>query len=97
MPKNPEIMTHEELYASTRIIVGARYRFDYPEEFESIDAYSAHRGQIVSVLRACTESEADVILDRIDAADEFVTICDRMFKVRADDGWEGDAWESELV
>lgn len=88
-------MTHDEMFAASPIKVGQRYRFEYPVEFTSLDAYSKHRGQTVTVLRPCTANEADVLWDNWrDQGDEIV---DRMFKVQADDGWIGDAWESELT
>lgn len=91
-----EDMTHEEMFAGSRIVIGRAYRFDYPDEFTSLDAYSAHRGDTVTVERPCSLDEAGVIWDDPDnkGADEIV---DRMFVVRANDGWIGHAWESELT
>lgn len=92
-------MTHEQMFAGSPIGVGRQYRFDYPDEFTSLDDYSAHRNQSVRVLRPCTENEADVIWDTPDYnnhPEKPPEIVDRMFKVQSDDGWIGDAWESEL-
>lgn len=88
-------MTHEEMFADSPIKVGQRYKFAYPVEFVSLDDYSNHRGQIVSVLRPTRADEADVLWDQVDAS-EAEQIVDRMFVVVAPDGWEGQAWESEL-
>lgn len=87
---------HAQMFAGSAVKTGEQYRWDYPEEFTSLDDYSAHRGQIVTVLRPCTLDEADVVWDRVDAS-EPEQIMDRMFKVQAADGWIGDAWESELA
>ena len=66
---------------------GKQYRFDYPESFISLPLYSAHRGQVVTVLRKATEEEADGPEKD----------CEQMYKIKASDGWEGFAWESELA
>ena len=89
-------MTHEEMFAASPIIPGKSYRFNYPVEFTSLDDYSAHRGQAVIVERATTADEADVLWDKIDENDAQEQIMDRMFVVKAADGWIGQAWESEL-
>lgn len=88
-------MTHDEMYAGSPIVVGQRYTFNYPEEFTSLDDYSAHRWHTVIVLGPCPPEEADVLWDDPDGTG--ARIVDRMFKVRADDGWSGSAWESELL
>jgi hypothetical protein len=88
-------MTHEEMYAGSPIQVGKSYRFDYPVEFTSLNDYSAHRGEVVTVLRPCTADEADVLWDNPNGTGD--EIVDRMFKVQAADGWIGDAWEGELL
>lgn len=88
-------MTHDEAMALSLIKTAKRYVFNYPVEFTSLDDYSAHRGQTVTVLRPCSVEEADILWDNW--RDQGEEIVDRMFKVRADDGWEGDAWESELL
>lgn len=66
------------------IEIGKRYRFAYPEAFISLPNYTAHRGQTVTVRRYLNSDEAD-------------STEEQMFKVQADDGWTGDAWESELA
>jgi hypothetical protein len=58
-------------------------RFDYPDSFVSLPDYTAHAGAIVEVLGIHPDAEH--------AAD-----CELMFLIRAADGWEGAAWESEL-
>lgn len=68
----------------TTIKIGSDYRFDYPTEFNSLPEHSAHRGQSVTVVRELSENEYDFEGEL-------------MFLVRASDGWEGHAWESELV
>jgi hypothetical protein len=89
-------MTHEEMFAASPIKVGQKYKFDYPETFTTLPEYTAHRGVLVEVIRPCTEDEADVLFDSVDDIGE--QIVDRMFKVRAvADGWEGEAWETELL
>jgi hypothetical protein len=66
-------------------LVGSRVRFDYPDAFTSLPDYTAHAGQIVSVVRP------------LDPATEYDDQGERMYVVRADDGWEGHAFRSELV
>lgn len=58
--------------------------FRYPPQMLTLPQYTAHAGQVVTIVR---ELESGVEYD-----DEG----DRMFRVRADDGWEGDAYQSEL-
>lgn len=74
--------------------IGKAYIFDYSLEFTSLDDYSAHRRQAVTVLRQCTLDEAAQIWDDFGNGPE---CCDVMYKVKASDGWIGDAWDSELV
>lgn len=69
----------------TDIKIGHQYRFDYPKEFTTLPKYTAHRGEIVTVLRPLRDG------------DEYNYEGDAMFEVRAEDGWIGHAWESELV
>jgi hypothetical protein len=35
----PDIMTHEEMFAGSPIVVGAQYLFDYPVEFISLPEF----------------------------------------------------------
>lgn len=67
------------------IEIGKTYMFDYPEVFVLFPEYTAHAGQQVTVIRPCIDGKE---YDREDG--------ELMFKVRAPDGWVGDAWESEL-
>lgn len=69
-----------------KIQIGAQYRFDYPTTFVTLPKYSVRRGDAVTVIRQLTQDEAD--------QGEGM---ERMFRVRAEDGWEGDAWASELA
>lgn len=57
--------------------------FYYPEHFETLPDYTAHRLQIVQVIRPLTRDEYDFEGEA-------------MFLVRAVDGWEGHAWRTEL-
>jgi hypothetical protein len=92
MSGNPE---RELAYANSPIKPDMVYKFNYPSEFTALPDYTVHAGQLVLVLRPCTEDEADCCYD--DFEDGKGRRCvDLMFKVRAKDGWIGDAWESEL-
>lgn len=71
------------------IIIGRQYKFAYPVEFTTLEDYTAHRGQVVTVLSLADKSEHDP--DDY-APDEYVP----MFRVRAVDGWEGLADATEL-
>lgn len=66
------------------ITVGCHYLFAYPGEFVTLPDYSAHRGQMVEVIGPVPE-------------DQYENLGDMMWRVRAADGWEGDAFESELL
>jgi hypothetical protein len=89
-------MTHDEMFAGTLIVNGKNYRFDYPEEFTSLNDYSAHRGATVTVIGPAPPEEADVLWDDPNGTGTNI-IVDRMFRVKAADGWSGCAWESELI
>ncbi|TIW21323.1 MAG: hypothetical protein E5V63_29620 [Mesorhizobium sp.] len=66
--------------------IGKRYRFDYPTAFKTLEDYSAHRGQQVTVIRLATKEEADG--PEVGETQHYL--------VRADDGWEGLAIAGEL-
>lgn len=68
---------------------GAKFRFDYPAEFVTLPEYSARRGTVVEVVRPLTKEEAQ----EPDEENGFT----QMYRIRTEDGWEGDAWEEELV
>lgn len=69
------------------IAAGEKRKFDYPRQFVTLPEYTAHAGQVVEIVRPLVEgSEYD--------DDEQA---DPMYHIRAADGWEGDAWESELL
>lgn len=59
------------------------YIFDYPEAFVTLPGYTEHAGQLVEVVRPLRR-------------DEFDFESEAMFLVRAEDGWEGHAYRSEL-
>lgn len=65
------------------IPAGERRLFAYPAAFTTLPEYDTYRGQIVTILRPLTEAQCDLEQQP-------------MYRVRADDGWEGDAWEDEL-
>jgi hypothetical protein len=67
------------------IKIGKSYRFDYPKAFVTLPEYTARRNETVTVVRQLTDDEAD--------QGEGM---ERMFEVRASDGWIGHAWASEL-
>ena len=60
-------------------------KFNYPPEFKTLPDYTAHSGQIVEVGFQLSEEEADRSPE-----------LERMFHIRATDGWRGHAFESEL-
>lgn len=62
------------------IAIGTRVRFNYPEMFTTLPEYTARAGDIVTVVQLLESDCED----------------DPIYKIRADDGWEGSAWESEL-
>lgn len=66
-------------------VIGSRYQFDYPD-FGTPDGFpdhTAHRGQVVVVIRQLGPDEADAEVGP-------------MYEVKADDGWTGYAYEDEL-
>lgn len=66
-------------------MIGKRAVFTYPEAFSEVSGHRAHSGQTVVV---------------IGKGDAFAAECadgDPLWKIRAEDGWEGVAWESELA
>lgn len=75
--------------------IGGTYRFAYPEQFTSLPEYTAKAGSLVTVVRRCTEAEADEVWDDLQDG-QGDRLVDMMFKVRDAEGWEGDAWHSEL-
>ncbi len=65
------------------IVIGKKYVFDYPVEFTTLNSYSQHRGQTVAVIDICLDNDEE-------------ETGESMYAVKADDGWHGCAWESEL-
>ena len=70
--------------------VGKRFRFDYPAVFVTLPDYTAHAGQTVLVTRRLRSRPKGSLPAEYDYEG------DAMYRVRADDGWEGSAWASEL-
>lgn len=64
----------------------SKYKFNYPEAFTTLPDYSAHRGATVQIVRPLIDGEE---YDREDG--------EAMFRIRCADGWQGDAWDSELI
>lgn len=67
-----------------------RCKFAYPTAFVTLPEYTAHAGQTVTVIRKLDAALGDAV--EPDSPDMEV-----LYRIRADDGWEGDAFESELV
>lgn len=63
-----------------------RARFAYPSygRPDGCPEYTAHSGQVVTVIRRLTDAECD-------------SECQPMFLVLADDGWEGNVFGDELT
>ena len=66
-------------------MVNTQVFFNYPAEFVTLPDYTAHAGQIVTVLRELREGV------------EYDNEGEKMFEVMASDKWIGHAFESELV
>ena len=64
--------------------IGKQYRLNYPQAFTALPAYTAHAGQLVTILRQLGADEADI---------EYQP----MWEVQAADGWRGYAFDDELV
>lgn len=62
--------------------------FTYPEAFQEYPEYRAHSGQVVEVIRELIDGE------EYDGPLAGLPEC--MFLIRAADGWEGHAFETEL-
>jgi hypothetical protein len=65
--------------------IGKSYRLDYPAEFTTMPDYTAHNGQSVVVLRELEDGK------------EYDFEGDKLFEVKAADGWTGHVFDSELV
>jgi hypothetical protein len=63
---------------------GDQARFNYPECFTTLPDYTEHRDKKVEIVR------------KLENGVEYDYEGDPMVHIRADDGWEGDAFESEL-
>ena len=69
------------------VATGLSKVFNYPRELKSLPDYTARSGRNVTVMRPLTEDEADGPNQG----------CEQMYRIRDEsDGWEGDAFESEL-
>ena len=66
-------------------IIGKTVQFNYPDYGtpDSHPDYTAHSGQAVVVVRQLTNAECDLE-------------CQPMYLIKAQDGWEGHANNSEL-
>lgn len=67
-------------------LIGNHVVFDFPAHLPTPPDYQRHRGQAVLVLRECDATEAD------GPALGF----EQMYVIRAADGWEGEAYVTEL-
>lgn len=66
------------------IEIGQRYVFNYPSEFTGYPDHTAHAGQSV------------LVLEEIVGAGDDQEFPEKMFRVQAEDGWIGEAWQGEL-
>lgn len=62
--------------------IGGQYRFKYPNYGtpDGYPEYTAHSGQVVTIIRKMTKEETDVV----------------MYEIEAKDGWRGNALAGEL-
>ncbi len=61
--------------------------FNYPKQFTTLPDYTAHAGQVVTIVRPLRSDGPDF---------EYDYEGELMYLIRADDGWEGHAFDSEL-
>lgn len=80
----PRVKDEDKAFRLKGRVVGTWRRFAYPEYFVTLPDYTKHAGQVVRVLRQTLESDRSLVMER-------------MFTIRAKDGWTGDAFESELT
>jgi hypothetical protein len=62
--------------------IGKSFVFNYPQEFVTLPEYSAHRGHVVTVISLAEPGDEDT-----EPVESF----------RCTDGWNGVAFDSELV
>lgn len=62
-------------------LIGNHVVFDYPAHYTTLQDYKAHAQQVVLVLREADKPQQG---------------CEQMYYIRAADGWEGEAWITEL-
>lgn len=67
-------------------MIGEKRLFKYPPQYRLCQEYRLYSGQIGVIERQLTKEEAD----QADMG------CENMFKVRFNDGFVGDIFESEL-
>ena len=85
-----------------KIEAAQQFRFAYPSEFVTLPDYPAHAGQIVTVVKEINQAAGngneygDVPLKADGTYEPEPWDLERMFVIQAADGWQGDAWESEL-
>ena len=63
-------------------------KFNYPTVFKTLPDYTAHAGFEVEIVREATPDESD---------HHFDPELEPLYLIKASDGWEGFAFESELV
>lgn len=63
-------------------------KFNYPTEFVTLPEYTKRAGSIVDIVRPLSAQEAEPPCEE-DGIEQ-------MYLIRADDGWEGHAFDSEL-
>ena len=80
------IASEEELPADPAYQAGDQLLFRYPLAYDDDDkGYREHSDQQITIVRSLIHP------------DEYENLGDPMYRIRAADGWEGDAWESELT
>jgi hypothetical protein len=62
--------------------IGKSFVFNYPEEFVTLPEYSEHRGHVVTVISLAERGDEET---------------EPVWKFRCADGWNGVAFDSELV
>ena len=73
------------------IKIGQDYIFNYPPHFTAYPDYTVHTGQQVTVIRELRDPE------EYNGPKSDPDAGERMFRIQAlEDGWTGDAFESEL-
>ena len=83
-----------------KIEASQQFRFDYPAEFVTLPEYTAHAGQVVTIIKEVHQGMGneygDVPLKADGTYEPEPWDVERLFVIQAADGWQGEAWESEL-